>query len=72
MELSQIYSYTPLLEVQFFQQSEKKLLRPLNEENIQSYRETTLAFVEKYQPPYLGIGVEVNILYEFSSLIEII
>ncbi len=64
--LSKNYDYTPVLEVQFFQQSEKELLRPFTQENLENYQEITLAFVEKHHPPYLGIGIEVNILYEFS------
>ncbi len=67
MVLAETYSYTPIIEVQFFQQSEQKLLRPLNEDNLQSYKELTKEFVKKYNPPYLGIGIEVNILYESSS-----
>ncbi len=33
---------------------------------METYTESAIEFAEKYNPPYLGLGVEVNILYENS------
>jgi hypothetical protein len=65
-ELASTYNYTPLVEAQFFTQSTGQLLRPLNSSTKQSYKESAARFAEKYKPAYLGIGIEVNVLYEKS------
>lgn len=65
-ELSKQYDYIPLIEPQFFTQSTGKLVRPLDEETKQLYKTSTLNFIKKYKPKYMGIGIEVNILYEKS------
>lgn len=64
--LASAYSYTPIIEVQFFTQSTGQLLRPLDETTKQSYKNSAVAFAEKYKPKYMGFGIEVNILYEKS------
>lgn len=57
-------AYVPIVELQFFTQATGKLLRPLNAENEAAYINRAAGFVSQYQPRYLGIGIEVNILYE--------
>ncbi|MFH1221985.1 MAG: hypothetical protein V1492_02780 [Candidatus Micrarchaeota archaeon] len=64
--LATTYSYTPIIELQFFTQSDGKLLRPLDDANKAAYKSSAVAFAEKYKPKYLGIGIEVNTLYEKS------
>lgn len=62
--LASAYGYTPVIELQFFTQSTGKLLRPLDASNEAAYRDNAAAFAKKYKPPYLGLGIEVNVLYE--------
>ncbi len=64
--LSKSYGYVPFIEVQFFNQSNGALLRPLDNATIQRYKDVTVAFVEQYKLKYLALGVEVNVLYEKS------
>lgn len=65
-ELSLTYDYLPLIEVTFFTQETGLLFRPLDETTRESYRAGVIAFVESYLPRYIGLGIEVNILYEKS------
>ncbi|RJO62646.1 MAG: hypothetical protein C4542_02820 [Dehalococcoidia bacterium] len=58
---------TPVFAFQFFEPSTGALLRPLDEATMKRYKTAASAFVQKYRPAYLGIGVEVNLLYEKSS-----
>jgi len=60
------YGYVPVIETQFFLPSSGRLLRPLNESNRQNYKDSAVAFAEKYEPKYLAFGIEVNMLYEKS------
>lgn len=74
-QLALKYGYTPIIEVQFFSQSTGKLFRPLDQ-YAQTYEDSLSQFVSKYKPPYLGIGVEVNVLYEkapddFDSFVQL-
>ncbi|MEK6973668.1 MAG: hypothetical protein AABW41_00250 [Nanoarchaeota archaeon] len=64
--LSSKYDYMPLIIVQFFTQDNGKLLRPLDETTIDNYKNYLGNFAEKYKPEYLGIGIEINVLYEKS------
>jgi len=64
--LSSQYDYIPVVEAQFFTQSTGQLVRPLDEANKQAYKDAAVAFAERYQPEYLSLGIEVNILYEKS------
>ena len=64
--LSSKYDYIPIIQAQFFTQSTGKLLRPLNDATKQRYKDSAIAFAEKYKPEYLGFGIEVNMLYEKS------
>lgn len=65
-ELSSTYDYIPLVEVTYYTQGEGELIRPLTEENKQIYKESTIAFVEKYDPEYFVMGIETDIMYEKS------
>ena len=60
------HNCTPIIEAQFFTRSDGRLLRPLNYTTIQSYKEGAAAFADRYKPKYLGLGIEVNALYEKS------
>ena len=64
--LASTYGYIPLIEAQFFTQSSGALLRPLDENTRRSYKDSAVAFAQRYQPKYLALGIEVNILYEKS------
>lgn len=64
--LATTYGYTPVVEVQFFTQSDGKLLRPLDESAKQDYKDSAAAFAKKYKPKYMGLGIEINTLYEKS------
>ena len=65
-ELASTYNYIPLIELQFFTQSTGTLLRPLDDATKQTYKDSAAAFTKKYKLEYLGIGIEVNTLYEKS------
>ena len=65
-ELASTYGYKPVIVAQFFTQSSGQLLRPMDVATRQSYRDSARAFVKKYKPRYLGLGIEVNMLYEKS------
>ena len=58
------YRYIPVIEVQFFDPSTGELLRPLDDSTKISYRNSIVDFADFYRPAYIGVGVEVNILYE--------
>lgn len=65
-ELASNYSYIPVIEAQFFNQSTGNLLRPLDEATRESYKNYAVAFANKYKPRYLAFGIEVNVIYEKS------
>ncbi len=65
-ELASVHGYAPAVIAQFFTQSDGGLLRPLDSATKESYKESAAAFAEKYNPAYMGFGIEVNILYEKS------
>ena len=60
------YGCVSAFALQFFEPSTCALLSPLDEPTMQRYKTAAVAFVTKYRPEYLGIGVEVNILFEKS------
>jgi hypothetical protein len=64
--LAESKKYTPIIEAQFFTQSSGKLLRELNDETKQQYKDSAVVFVEKYNPEYIAFGIEINLLYETS------
>jgi hypothetical protein len=51
---------------QFFTQSTGELLKPLNNSVKQAYVAGAVAFADKYEPAYMGFGIEVNALHELS------
>ncbi len=63
-QLASQHGLESMVVVQFFTQSTGQLLRPLNSTNEQNYLDITAAFVRQYRPAYLGLGIEVNVLYE--------
>lgn len=63
-ELAAKYNYIPVVEAQFFNQSSGKLRRPLDNATKLNYKNSAIAFAQKYSPKYLAFGLEVNILYE--------
>ncbi len=65
-ELSKTYGYEPLVEPQFFTQSSGKLLRPLDAATKEAYKKSIAAFAGKHRLKYIGMGIEVNVLYEKS------
>jgi hypothetical protein len=66
MELADKYHYRPLIAVQFFEQKNGRLLRTLDSATKQRYLDSAVAFTKKHRPPYLALGIEVNVLYEKS------
>ncbi|MBI2662340.1 hypothetical protein HYX11_02690 [Candidatus Woesearchaeota archaeon] len=66
-ELAKSYKYTPIIIAQFFTQTNGQLIRPLDEATKQKYKDSAAAFAKSYQPKYIGLGIEVNILYEKSE-----
>ncbi len=65
-EFASTYDYIPLVEVTYYTQGEGELIRPLTEENKQTYKESTTEFIEKYKPEYFAMGIETDIMYEKS------
>lgn len=63
-EIVSTYDLIPFVEVT--PQSNGVLLRPLNETIKQIYKNDVVAFAGKYKPAYLGLGIEINLLYEKS------
>jgi len=64
--LAKTYNYTPIVIVQFFTQDTGKLLRPLDDATKARYKQAAANFAKNNQLGYLGLGIEINILYEKS------
>jgi hypothetical protein len=58
------YGYIPIIEATFH--SNGKSIRPLDDEVRRHYKDIAVAYAEKYQPAYLGLGIEVNAVYRES------
>ncbi len=54
----------PLVIFQFFHQDNGQLLRPLDNANRTNYKEIAENYAWEHHPRWLGLGIEVNILYE--------
>ncbi len=69
MQLSQKYGYIPVV-ITAFDSSDPSfhLLRSLNNETAKVYQDKVVEFAQKYHPQYLGIGNEINTLYEKSPI----
>ncbi|NYZ77284.1 hypothetical protein H0O02_03135 [Candidatus Micrarchaeota archaeon] len=65
-ELASTYDYIPLIEVTYYTQGTGQLIRPLDEATKQAYKDSAVAFAEKYKPEYFAMGIETNIMYEKS------
>ena len=63
-ELQAKFGYTPVFEANIFRQDPTPLLRPLSEPQIAEYVRLARQFAEDYSPPYFGLGIEINMLYE--------
>jgi hypothetical protein len=57
---------TVVIEVTAFSQDDGWLLRWLDEKTVQKYVAGAADFAQKYRPPYLGLGVDVDALYTRS------
>ncbi len=57
---------TSVIEVTVFNQSGGKLLRSLDDKAQQKYVAGAVDFTQKYQPRYLGLGVDIDALYARS------
>jgi len=64
MELAPGYGLLPVIQAQFFSQSTGRLLRPLTAKTRKDYNGCAAAFAREFKPPYLGLGIEVNLLHE--------
>ncbi|WP_435358222.1 hypothetical protein [Haloarchaeobius sp. DFWS5] len=62
--LAEQYDYDPVFEVNVFDASTGEAHRPLTEENREEYVYIASEFAAEHRPPYLGLGVEANILWE--------
>ncbi|HIH51357.1 MAG TPA: hypothetical protein HA250_03295 [Nanoarchaeota archaeon] len=65
-ELAPQNGFTPILLLQFFEQKNGEVIRPLDAETKAIYKALALDYVEKYHPDYIGLGLESNIFYEKS------
>lgn len=68
MELSKQYGYIPVVAVQFFHQRTGQVIRPLDNETLERYKEDAKLFAAKYEPAYLGLGIELNELKSEQDL----
>ena len=63
-EIAKQRNFTPLVIFQFFHHDNGQLIRPLDNANKENYRKIAENYAERYNPRWLGLGIEVNILYE--------
>jgi hypothetical protein len=66
VEQSYLNGLTVIIEVTAFNQSGGKLLRNLDDKTQQKYVAGAADFASKYQPRYLGLGVDTDALYARS------
>ncbi|MDZ7731554.1 MAG: hypothetical protein U5K37_12570 [Natrialbaceae archaeon] len=59
--LAEQYGYHPIIETGVYSVDDGELFRPLDEAGQTDFLDTLIAFASEWQPPFLGIGVEVNI-----------
>jgi hypothetical protein len=63
-ELAENFDYVPLVQATFFSQDTGQAVRSLADESTRDdYLEGAAAFAARYQPDYLGFGIEVNVLH---------
>lgn len=63
-KLAKKYDFEPIVIVGIFHQGSGALLRPLNKENLEKYISVAVKYVQETKPNYLGLGLEINLLYE--------
>ncbi len=61
--LGKIYGYTPVVIANVYSAATGPL-RPLDEANQASYKQKAVEYARQYQPPYMGLGIEVNLFRE--------
>ena len=66
VEQSYLNGLTAVIEVTAFNQSGGKLLRSLDDKTQQKYVSGAADFASRYQPRYLGLGVDADALYTRS------
>jgi len=66
VEQSYLNGLTAIIEVTAFNQSGGQLLRSLDEKTQQKYVAGAADFASKYQPRYLGLGIDTDALYASS------
>jgi len=54
------YELEPVIIATYFDQATGELVRPLNETTRRQYVEGAVAYVEAYEPRYIGFGIEIN------------
>lgn len=68
-QLSDTYGYEPVIITSFYTNqvdAPPRLLRPLNDENVENYVNQAADFAEAYKPRYMGLGIEINVIFEES------
>ena len=65
-EQSHLNGLTAVIEVTPFNQSDGKLLRSLDDKTQQKYVAGAADFASRYQPRYLGLGIDTDTLYTRS------
>jgi hypothetical protein len=54
------YELEPVVIATYFDQATGELARPMNETTRRQYIEGAVAYVEAYEPRYIGLGIEIN------------
>lgn len=63
-EVGRRHGLDPVVETGVFSASAGELFRPLTRESRERFVETLSGFCAEHAPPYLGVGVEVNLHHE--------
>jgi hypothetical protein len=64
--LASQYNYIPVIQVHYFNENTGKPRQPLTQEKKQEYKNSAIAFAQKFKPKYFGIGIEVNSVHQKS------
>ncbi|WP_410767002.1 hypothetical protein [Haloferax sp. DFSO60] len=60
-QLVDSYDILPIFDTGVYSVNDRELFRPLDDDAIENYVADAQSFAEQFTPPYLGLGVEVNI-----------
>ena len=60
--ISRSEGFVPVVEAAFFNPQTGRLILPLTPEVRASYKNGAVAFADRHEPPYLALGVEVNLV----------